>query len=269
MGKNTHKKSSRRRPLVPEERRERIARLVEESGSVKVAMLEEKFGISPMTARRDLLALEREGRVQRTHGGAILPGFAGHEDSFQRRMGENVVAKERLARAAVGLVEAGEAVFIDSSTTAYHVAKRLFEKGLRVTILTNCVPVMELFSTNRAPRMGLVGTGGSLRRLTLSFVGPHAVRTVNAHFADKLFFSVKGVTPDGYLTDPDPLEAEVKRAMIERSEEPILLVDGSKFERRGLSAIAHASQLSRALVVDAPEEGIRALQEAGVEVRRV
>lgn len=179
------------------------------------------------------------------------------------------MAKERLARVAVGLVEAGEAVFIDSSTTAYHVAKRLFDQSLRVTILTNCVPVMELFSTNRAPKMSLVGTGGSLRRLTLSFVGPHAVRTINAHFADKLFFSVKGITPDGHLTDPDPLEAEVKRAMIERSGEAILLVDGSKFERRGLSAIAHASQLSRALVVNAPEEGVEVLKEAGVEVQLV
>jgi DeoR family transcriptional regulator of aga operon len=238
-------------------------------GSVKVAALEEEFGVSPMTARRDLLALEKAGRIQRTHGGAVLPGFAGHEDSFRRRMEENVAAKARLALAAVGLVEAGETIFVDSSTTAYFAAQSIFDEGMRVTLLTNCVPVMELFSSDRTPNMDLVGMGGTLRRLTLSFVGPHAVRTVDAHFADKAFISVKGVTPDGYLTDPDPLEAEVKRAMIDRSEKPVLLVDRSKFEKRGLSVIAHASEISFALVADALGDGLNSLTEAGVEMRNV
>lgn len=235
---------------------------------MKVAALEESFGISPMTARRDLRALEREGRVQRTHGGAVLPEFAGHEDSFRRRLEENVAAKQRLARAAAEVVGAGETVFVDSSTTAYYAVRRIFERSLRVTLLTNCVPVMELFTTNRGPNAELIGMGGSLRRLTLSFVGPHAVRTINAHFADKVLFSVKGVTPDGYLTDPDPLEAEVKRAMIERSAQPVLLVDGSKFERRGLHAIAHVSEVDLAIVVDALEDG-RMLEENGVGVNLV
>lgn len=161
MGKNNHKKSTPQ-PLVPEERRQRIAQLVEETGSVKVTALEGEFGISPMTARRDLLALEKSGRVRRTHGGAVLPGFAGHEDSFRRRLEENVAAKERLARAAAALVEAGETVFIDSSTTAYFMARRLFSEGRRVTLLTNSVPVMNLFSSDNAPNMSLVGIGGTL-----------------------------------------------------------------------------------------------------------
>ncbi len=255
--------------MVPEERRQRIARLVEETGSVKVAALEEEFGVSPMTARRDLLALERSGRIQRTHGGAVLPGFAGYEDSFRRRMEENVAAKERLARAALGLVEAGETVFIDSSTTAYFAAREIFGAGMRVTLLTNSVPVMDLFSSDKSPNTNLVGMGGTLRRLTLSFVGPHAARTVGAHFADKAFISVKGVTADGHLTDPDPLEAEVKRAMIERSERPILLVDGGKFEKRGLSVIAHVSEVSFALIADGAEDASKMLADAGVEARSV
>lgn len=254
---------------MPEERRQRIARLIEETGSVKVALLEREFGISPMTARRDLLALEATGRVRRTHGGAVLPGFAGHEDSFRRRLGEDVAAKERLARAAVGIVEAGETVFVDSSTTSYFAARRIFDEGMRITLLTNCMPVMELFSNEKAPNMSLVGMGGTLRRLTLSFVGPHAVRTIGSHFADKVFLSVKGVTPDGYLTDPDPLESEVKRAMIEHAEKPVLLIAGGKLEKRGLSVIAHASELSLALVADAPEGGLKSLEDAGVEAQSV
>jgi DeoR/GlpR family transcriptional regulator of sugar metabolism len=100
-------------------------------------------------------------------------------------------------------------------------------------------------------------------------VGPHTVRTIAGHFADKCIFSVKGITPEGYLTDPDPLETEVKRTMIARAEAPVLLVDGSKFERRGSSVIAHVSEVARVLAADAPEDGLAALEALGVEVRRV
>src|SRR3712207_6203428 len=182
-----------------------------------------------MTARRDLVALEEEGRVKRTHGGAILPEYAGHEDSFWYRLDEAVEAKERLADAAVGLLEPGESVFLDCSTTTYYLARRLLSEGPRVTVLTNSVPVMELLMKHEAPKTDLVGVGGIMRKLTLSFVGPHAVRTISAHSADRAFLSVKGVTGEGFLTDPDVLEAEVKRVMIEHCEESVLLADGGKF----------------------------------------
>jgi DeoR/GlpR family transcriptional regulator of sugar metabolism len=184
-------------------------------------------------------------------------------------MGEQIAAKRRLAVAAAGLAESGETIFLDSSTTAYHTARRILEESLRVTLLTNSVPVMELFTASRAPNVELVGMGGALRRLTLSFVGPHTVRTVGSYFADRVFFSVKEVTESGYLSDPDPLEAEVKRAMIEQSQEPVLLVDGTKFDERGLSVITHIREAALVLAADAPEERMAALTEAGVEVRRV
>ena len=255
--------------MVPEERRRRIAWLIREVGSVTVSLLESEFGISPMTARRDLVALEEEGRVKRTHGGAVLPEFARHEDSFWYRLDEAVEAKERLAGVALELLEPGESVFLDCSTTTYYLARRILREGPRVTVLTNSVPVMELFMKDEAPKTDVVGVGGIMRKLTLSFVGPHAVRTISAHSADRAFLSVKGVSREGVLTDPDVLEAEVKRAMIENCVEPVLLVDGGKFERRGLSVVTHASSISRALVADAPEERLSSLVEAEVEVRRV
>ena len=184
-------------------------------------------------------------------------------------MHEAVDDKERLARAAIELLEPGASIFLDCSTTSYYLARRILREGPQVTLLTNSVPVMELFMKNEAPKTSVVGVGGLMRKLTLSFVGPHAVGTIAAHSADRAFVSVKGVTREGFLADPDVLEAEVKRAMIEHSEEPVLLVDGSKFEKRGLSIITHASKLSRALVTGAPEERLQPLALAGVEVRRV
>ena len=255
--------------MMPEERRRRIARLVRESGSVTVSLLESEFGISPMTVRRDLIALEEEGRLRRIHGGAVLPEFAGHEDSFWYRLEEEAAAKERLAEVAVGLLEAGDSVFLDCSTTTYYLARRIMREGPRVTLLTNSVPVMELFMKNETPKTDIIGVGGLMRKLTLSFVGPHAVSMISAHSADRAFVSVKGVTRDGYLTDPDLMEAQVKRAMIRQAANPVLLIDGRKFERQGLSVITHIREVALVLAADAPENWMMALAEAGVEVRRV
>jgi DeoR/GlpR family transcriptional regulator of sugar metabolism len=234
-----------------------------------VAGMEKELGISAATARRDLAVLERQGKAKRTHGGAVSPGLAQHEDSFQQRLGEAVEAKRRLARAAAALLGTDETVFVDSSTTAYFAARRMLAGASSFTCLTNLVPVMDLFSAVDPSRAGMVGLGGIFRPLTLSFVGPCAIRTVESYVADRAFFSVKGITADGYLTEPNPLEAEVKRAMIRRSDTPVLLVDGRKFERRGASVIANVREASLVITADAHRSHVEALESLGVDVRSV
>lgn len=266
VDQNRHNHKSRL--LVPEERRRRIAQRLKEDGSVTVALLEHQLGVSPMTIRRDLEVLEQEGKARRTHGGAVLPGQASHEDSFQSRVEEQVAVKEKLARAVVSELVVGETVFVDSSTTAYYAAKLILAGSLRVTMLSNLVPVMDLFSMNEASNVDFVGLGGVMRKLTLSFVGPQTVRMVGQYFADKAILSVKGVTQEGYLTDPDPLEAEVKRAMIRHAREPILLVDSSKFESQGLSVVGEVSQLA-SIITDASDEKVRELRQMGINVLQV
>jgi DeoR/GlpR family transcriptional regulator of sugar metabolism len=92
---------------------------------------------------------------------------------------------------------------------------------------------------------------------------------IESYRADRTFFSVKGITPEGQLTEANPLEAEVKRAMIAQAVSPVLLVDGRKFERQGMSVITHVRDVALVLAADAPEDGVEALAETGVEVRRV
>ncbi|MGH2698136.1 MAG: DeoR/GlpR family DNA-binding transcription regulator [Actinomycetota bacterium] len=254
---------------VPEERRLWIVERIRATGSVSIATLSEELGVSPMTARRDLAALEREGWLQRTHGGAVLPPLASHEDSFQARLEQAVEAKERLAKAAVDLIEPGEAAFVDCSTTCYHLVRKLMAEGREATILTNSIPIMEMFRTGAPPKVDLVGLGGIFRQLSLSFVGPQTVSAARAHFADKAFFSVKGITRNGYLTDPDALETEVKRAMIEHSDTSVLLADATKFESRGLIEIDHMSEVSLVLTTGAPEDLRWSVAAMGVELRDV
>src|SRR5215210_83808 len=256
-----------KRADLPVQRQQRIAMRVREAGSVTVAGLEKELGISAATARRDLALLERLGKVKRTHGGAVTPGLTQHEDSFQQRLGEAVEAKKRLARAAATLLEADETVFIDSSTTAYYAARRILAGASGVTCLTNLVPVMDLFSTADPSGASLVGLGGIFRALTLSFVGPCTIHTIESYMSDRAFISVKGITPEGQLTDINPLEAEVKRTMIRQSERPVLLVDGRKFEQRGFSVITHVSEVSLVITADAGRAHVETLEDSGVEVQ--
>jgi len=258
-----------KRADLPEQRRQRIAMRVRESGSVTVAGLEKELGISAATARRDLALLERQGKVKRTHGGAVPPGLTQHEDSFQQRLGEAVEQKKRLARAAAALLEADETVFIDSSTTAYYAARRILAGTSGVTCLTNLVPVMDLFSNADPSGRSMVGLGGIFRALTLSFVGPCTIHTIKSYMADRTFLSVKGITSEGYLTDINPLEAEVKKAMIRHAERPVLLVDGRKFEQRGFSVIDHVSEVSLVVTADARRSYVEALEDFGVDVQSV
>jgi DeoR/GlpR family transcriptional regulator of sugar metabolism len=260
---------SEKRADIPERRQQRIVELIRESGGVTVAGLEEELGVSPATARRDLAALERQGKLRRTHGGAVVPTLAQHEDSFQQRLGEAVEAKKRLARAASALLEAEESAFVDSSTTAYYAVQRILADATNVTFLTSLLPVMDLFSTADAVVANLVGVGGIFRPLNLSFVGPCAVRTIGSYAADKAFVGVKGITPEGQLTDANPMEAEVKRTMIRQADMPLLLVDGRKFERQGLSVITHVSEVSLVMTTDARQSNVAALEDLGVAVQSV
>jgi len=119
------------RAIVPAHRREWIASRLMADGSITVQEVEAEFGVSPMTARRDLGILEREGRAHRTHGGAVAPTLARHEDSFAARLEQASGAKLRLAGAASRFVDDGEAVFVDSSTTAYMAVRELLTAGRR------------------------------------------------------------------------------------------------------------------------------------------
>jgi DeoR/GlpR family transcriptional regulator of sugar metabolism len=251
--------------VLAETRRRAIAEALRTSGAVTIAEVEERFGVSPMTARRDLAELERRGQVRRTHGGAVLPSVSAHEDSFARRLKAAPDAKNRLAETAVAAMAPREAVFLDSSTTAYFVARRMVEIGMPATVLTNSLPVMELIF-HEGRELELVCVGGTLRRLTRSFVGPAAVRTVQSHYADRLLFSVKGLTANGVMTDADPLEAEVKRAMIGQSGVSVLLVDDAKLAIRGLSVIASASEVTSVLAYGLSPEQATGLRASGAAV---
>ena len=256
-------------PLAPSARRQRIVEVLRAQRSVSVAELEEQFAISPMTARRDLAILARTGHAQRTHGGAVLPDLAAHEDAFRNRLEVEADQKRRIADAVVSSLGTGETLFVDCSTTAWYVAAAIATAGKALTILTNSLPVITLVSGAGAANLELVALGGGYRSLTDSFVGPDVVRALRGYRADRVLFAVKGITPDGHLTDAGPLEAEVKRAMIANAQTVVLLATAQKFHDRGRTVVATAADVDVAYVADAAGADAGALAAHGTTVHRV
>ena len=260
-------KTPQDRPGLSSVRRSWIADVLRAESAITVATIQQEFDVSAMTARRDLAELERQGVARRTHGGAVLPAITSHEDSFSSRLEREAPLKGQLAAAAAELVAPGESVFLDSSSTAYHVARALLDRAIPLTVITNSQPIMELVTLHHDRSVELVGIGGSMRRLTRSFVGPVATAAIDAHFADRLFFSVKGLTDDGVMTDADPLEAEVKREMVRHASNATLLVDQSKLGARGLTVIARVQELDLIIASGLDEASAAKLGQQGVELR--
>jgi DeoR/GlpR family transcriptional regulator of sugar metabolism len=241
-----------------------VAEMLQAAGAVTVTDLQSRFGISPMTARRDLSILAQRGVARRTHGGAVLPSLAVPDNSFAHRLRDAPEAKARLAEAAFALLVPGETVFLDASSTTFFVARLIAERLPGVRVITNSLPVLQELSD---ADVEIVAIGGTFRRLTCSYVGPGSVRAVREHFADRMFLSVTGVTPEGVMTDADLLEAEVKRAMLEQAEQPALLLDDSKLAARGRQAIAPLRSLAFVLADGVEAADVARLGELGVTVR--
>ncbi len=225
---------SRRRSMLAAERRANIARMAEQHGSVRVAELSRMFDVTEETIRRDLEELEEGGYLKRTYGGAVNINGTGLELPFARRVESHREEKNVIARCAAAMVQEGETIILDASTTALWLAKHLIDRR-DLTVLTNSIQVvMELAGR---PGVRVICTGGNLRDRTLGFVGPLAERAISGYYVDKVFMSGKGLTPDGGLTDSNELEVELKKVMLAAAKERIALVDSSKLGHRGFARI--------------------------------
>jgi len=243
-----------------------IAELLQSSGAVTVTDLQERFGVSPMTARRDLAVLAERGVARRTHGGAVLPSIAARENSFAQRLRDVPEAKTRLAERAYALLEPGDTLFLDASSTTYYLARLIAERALKVRVITNSLPALQELADAKAE---VVAIGGTFRRLPCSYVGPAAVRSVRDHFADRFFLSVTGIADNGSMTDADLLEAEVKRTMLEHAAQSVLALDESKLATRGRQAIAPVSAVSLVLADGLPAGDVTRLTGLGATLQPV
>ncbi len=235
--------------LLPSERQQRIRQLAAQRGVLRIPELAESLGVSEMTIRRDLDMLEDSGHVERTFGGAIASELVSEqsasESSYSVRVQTHSPEKQALARYAASLIQDGDTVALDASTTCLALAKELSKR--RVTIITNGLDAaVEL----RNSQGKVILIGGYLRQVAGSFVGPLVLKVLEGLRVDYTFFSAKGVLPNDGFLDSDLDEVEVKRLMIARAVHVVALMDSSKFAVHALGKIVPLSA-AHLLVTDA------------------
>ena len=246
------------------QRREQILQLLVAQGAVQVSDLVPKMGVSAVTIRSDLSALESQGLATRAYGGARLVRTPPLEQNMRQKDALNAPLKESIGVAAAALVEPGDNIIIDSGTTTVHMARHLREVE-RVTIMTNGLNIAwELADGTGA---ALMLTGGLLRKESLSLQGPQAEACLNAYSFDKLFLGVDGFDLQFGLTTHHEAEASLNHRMVERARKVIVLTDASKFGRVSLHRIALLDRV-HTVITDAgiSAEYRNGLQRLGIEV---
>jgi len=254
-------------PVLNEERRRLILNILSREGRVLVGALAQQFRTSQVTIRKDLDALQADGRIHRTHGGALPARESALEDPTLREK-EKLHRREKLqiATAAVHMVREGQVVILDSGTTTTAIARAL-RKFENLTIITNAVNIAAELSGSS---LEVILTGGSLRKNSFSLVGPIAEETLRRLNADILFLGVDGFDLRHGLSTPNLLEAKVNRAMMDVARLTVAVCDSSKFGRRSLSSIAPLSAVHH-LITDRgiPRPDLAALKKIGVQVTLV
>jgi DeoR family transcriptional regulator of aga operon len=253
--------------MLIEERRQYIVALAQQHGRVLVEELSQSLGISRITIRKDLDYLQNRGALQRTHGGALLPGVGALSDpSLQEKEGRHSNEKQRISAAAVNLVQEGQCVLLDSGTTTTAIARAL-KKFSHLTIITNAVNIAaELSGTD----FEVLLTGGSLRKNSFSLVGPLAEDMLRDMHADVLFLGVDGFDLEVGLTTPNVMESRVNRAMVKAASMVVAVCDSTKFNRRSLSKIVDASAIHHVITdSNLPRETADALRSINIKLTLV
>ncbi|MBM7653580.1 DeoR/GlpR family DNA-binding transcription regulator [Neobacillus cucumis] len=225
--------------MLVAERQKKIVELVNERLSIRVTELSKIFSVTEETIRRDLEKLEKENLLMRSHGGAVSIEKEQGEVSYLEREITNAEQKKAIAASAVRLIEPGDQIVLDASTTAWYVAKELPDMPL--TVLTNSIKVA--IELSKKEQIKVISTGGTLLSQSLSYVGPLAERSLSMYHVNKAFLSCKGVHLERGLSDFNESQALLKKQMIEIADETILMVDSSKFGTRAFSRINPVSNI--------------------------
>lgn len=254
--------------MYSEERKQKILELIQSSGSMSTSELAKSVGASPITLRKDLAILESMGLVKRTHGGAISKSLESRmELSFSEKTNFNLEEKVRIARRASEMIQVGDSIMLDAGTTTLQIAKHLKDK-IDIHVLTNSV--YNLLELAESPGIEVSLTGGSLRKISRSLIGPLAISSLKNVHAGKLFLGATGVSIEKGLTSPNMIEAQTKSAMIRAADTVILVADHSKFGKTALGKFGEIEEV-QILITDekAPSEVIERIRQKGIEVIQV
>lgn len=250
------------------DRHKKILEVLAANDNVLVAELSKILSVSEVTIRADLTTLAEEGKVQRVHGGAqLLEERVRQEHSFQIRRNQNSDSKMRIGKYAAQFVDSLDSILLDSSTTVLSMAKALRNRAdLKETtvIPTGIWTGIELMSCSN---FSVLMPSGYLRNVSGSITGLPTSEFFENLNIQKAFLGAWGVSIEHGLTDSHLLEIELKKMIVKKAKEVIILVDGSKFQQNGLASYSGIKNVSKIITDNnAPKNIIKKIKSLGIDV---
>ena len=250
--------------MLAPERRNRIMQILNEQKQVLVKDLSLALNVSEGTLRNDLKILEEDGLLERTHGGAVLPKPPTNEFTFHSRSQVNKAEKMAIGKAASRLVQNGQCIILDASSTSLEMAKNLIQHDY-LTVVTNGLATAQELTRN--PRINVIVVGGVLRPGSSALEGLLGRGLLSQIHADVFFTSAHGFTIAEGLTDFSVYEADLKKAMVSNVSKVVALLDHTKLNRRSIATFAHVSQIDTIITdAGADPEFIRSLEDLNIKV---
>lgn len=249
-------------PTLAPQRREHIRLLVRESGTARVEDLRRELKVSVATIRRDLEVLEEEGKVRRVHGGAVSTETRLEEAVFDDKTNQFIRQKRDIAAEAYKLIGEEESLYLDGGSTTLCLA-RLLKDRKDLTVVTNSLRAAGELADS-GPRVIL--TGGELRRISQTMVGPLTSAVLSQVRVDKAFMGTMGFCLKNGLTTTDPNEAYVKALVTEQASQVVLLADSSKADKvsfarvsdwQNVDILLSDRKLSPSYIKSLPKHGIK------------
>src|SRR6516165_1989501 len=249
----------------PDPRRQQILNLLEETGTLNVGDLADRFGVSLVTVRKDLDELGAEGLLDRTFGGAVFSHRSRFNRSFLQRALEHRQEKRAIAAAALEYIQDGDTIILDAGTTTLALAQLLKEHVKSVFVITCSVPVaLELSSAG----YDILLLGGIVRNKSLALLGRETLRIIERYRADKAFLGSTGFTAEMGHSTPNPDDAQIKEALIRIADETYVLVDSSKYGHNCLTSFAQLRDVHLTITDSGlPRAKAKTLEAVGAKLR--
>ncbi len=247
--------------MAESKRHRDILNLLQQNGTLSIAELAGRLGVSFETVRRDLRPLADSHAIVRMHGAVALPSMLG-EAPFERRLRDNPEAKKAIARELASTIRDGDSVMLDTGTTTSILARELLGHR-RLTVITNSSDIARTLATSNENRVYMAG--GELRPDNGAAFGSTAIDFISRFHVLHAIISVGAVSAHSGILDFDFEEAEFARILLTRGERRVAVTDQSKFGRSGLVKVCDFSDLTH-LVTDGPPPAdiTGALESAGV-----
>ncbi len=233
------------------ERRNLILEKLQEEKRVVVGELSQLYGVSEETIRRDLDKLDKDGLATKSYGGAVINENTSIDMPFNVRKKWNVTGKQKIAELVAGLINDGEHIILDASTTAVFIAKAIKQKS-SLTVITNSIEI--IIELSDVSDWNIISSGGSLKEGYLALVGPHAIEGLTAYNVEKAIMSCKGIDIDKGITDGNEQFSQAKQTMLKSAKQSIFAIDSSKFEEVAFSKICDVSQADIIVTDEKPDE---------------